>query len=352
MPQLIETPFISVCMPIYRRPTFLRQALESAISQTYANFEIIVHDDTEDDTLKVIVESYDSAKVRYFQNKPPLGIIPKLNDFLEKSKAEWIVILCDDDMLEPDFLKTLSKHIETNPSASLIRCRYRLMDHHGKELRLDRISPTRSTSFEFLRDLFLPESKTFKMNISGVLFPKLLLQSLGGFKDLYRGWHVDRLAWAELGARGETICDSAPLCNIRLHADSITSLAEPNYQKAIEADLEMQTIVTQLFDSTEKTAQAEQDLIHLKEARKNFRAYTERHLSKSMDKGMFSALGNHDQSAGSEVYKILKIRQNLRVPFFLSAFLYQILAPFPYRVRTWALTRICRYKIKKLQAVS
>lgn len=343
-----DAPFISICMPIYRRTAFIRQALESCLKQSYANFEIIVHDDTEDDSLKTIIDSYASEKVRYFRNIPPLGIVGKLNDFLEKSEAKWLVIVCDDDSLEPDYLKALSRHIKNHPSAPLIRCRYRLIDHAGKELRLDNSSPVRSDPFEFLRDLFLPEKKTFKTNISGVLFQRLLLKSLGGFKNLYRGWHVDRLAWAEIGSRGESICEPAPLCNVRLHADSITVFTEPYYKKAVASDLKMKEIIEQLFDELGKKAETSEECKNLKEAREGFRDYMNRHLSKSIDRGFVAALQDKDKDALKETGEIFKTMKALKVPFFRSAGLYRLLAPLPYPVRALTLTTLQRHKMKKL----
>lgn len=343
-----EQPFISICIPTYRRTAFIRQALESCLKQNYQNFEILVHDDTEDDSLKSIVQSYASEKVRYFQNIPPLGIVPKLNDFFEKSSAEWIVILCDDDYFEPDFLITLSRHIKNSPHATLIRSRYRLVDHQRKELRLDAASPFRLTSLEFLEKLFLPENKNFKMNITGILFQKTLLKSLGGFKNLYKGWHVDRLAWTELGARGESICDPTPLCNVRLHADSITAFMDPNYQNSINADLEMKKRVEEIFREIEKKSLGEDHRESLNQARQSFQKYTNRHLSKSLDRGLIAVLEKKGKNAVDETNEIFNTMRRLQVPLFRSAFIYRLLASFPYPVRSRAMALLQQYKIKKL----
>ncbi len=340
-------PFISIGIPTYRRTAFIRQALESCLRQSYENYEIIVNDDTENDSIQSIVESYHSEKLRYIHNQPPLGLIPKLNDFLEKAKAEWMLILCDDDSLEPDYLKVLSQHIVSYPHATLIRCRYQLINSEGKELRLDRSNPLRMGPFEFLRDIFLPEDQSFKMNISGILFQKSLLRTLGGFKDFHRGWHVDRLAWTELGARGESICEPRALCNVRLHAVSITAGVEPNYKSAVATDLGMKKIVEKLFEGIFAKAKTPEDQENLKKARQNFHAYINRHLSKSLDQGFIAALQNKEKNPAEEIGKISEYMKELGVPLFRSVILYRFLAPLPYFFRISLLTKLQRYKTKK-----
>ncbi len=340
-------PFISIGIPTYRRMEFIRQALESCLKQNYENYEILVNDDTEDDSIQSIVESYRSEKLRYIHNKSPLGLVSKLNDFLEKAKAEWMLILCDDDNLEPDYLKALSQHITAYPQATLIRCQYRLINGEGKQIRLDRANSFRMAPFEFLRDIFLPEDQSFKMNISGILFQKSLLKTLGGFKNLHRGWHVDRLAWAELGARGESICEPRALCNVRLHEVSITAGVEPNYKIAVAADLEMKKIVEKLFEGILAKAKTPEDQENLKKARQNFHAYINRHLSKSLDQGLIAALQNKEKNAVEEVAKISQYMKELGVPLFRSVIFYRFLAPFPYSFRISLLTRLQRYKTKK-----
>jgi glycosyltransferase involved in cell wall biosynthesis len=341
---------ITIGMPVHERMTYIKSALESCFKQTYTDYEIVMIDTSSHNQMRELVSSYGEAgkKIRYFHNAGRPSITSKLNQLVAESRGEWMLILCDDDYLEPDFLSTLSHHIQNYPSASLIRCRYRLIDHAGKELRLDRLSPFQSKPFEFLRDIFLPESQTFKMNISGILFPRDLLKSLGGFKELYRGWHVDRLAWAELGARGETLCDPAPLCNVRLHPGSLSAFTEPDYKSAVLSDMRVKEIGERLFAELSENAKSDDDWKTLKMARRNFHAYINRHLSKSLDHGFMAALINKESGTGREINEIFKTMKDLKVPLFQSAILYRLLVQFPHSLRTSLLTSLRKYKIKKL----
>ncbi len=343
-----KTPFISICIPTYRRTTYIRQSLESCLKQNYDDYEILVNDDTEDDSIKSIVSSFGSEKIRYFQNIPPIGMMPKFNAFLDLAAAEWMMILCDDDYLEPDFLETLSRHIKNYPRATLVRSRYRLIDGSGRELRLDNFYPFCTEASQLLKDIFLPENKApFKMNGSGILFQRERLKKLGGFQNFYRGWHNDRLAWAGLGAQGQSICEPTPLCNIRLHGGSLTAAIEPDYKTAVATDLRMKELSEQLLAGISCDARTGEENENLREARRNLYDYINRHLSKSLDHGFLTTLERENGHAPKAIDEIYQYMKELKVPVFRSVILYRILALFPRAIRIPILEKVRQCKIKK-----
>ncbi len=340
-------PLISICVPTYDRTKYLRGALESCLKQSYPNFEVIVHDDTADDRIQSIVESLSSEKIRYLHNHPPLGLVKKLNDFLDKAKAEWILILCDDDLLDPDYLKTLVPHIQKYPEATLVRSRYKLVDEKGKLIRLDRLNQFLMKPCELLSQIFLPENQSFKMNISGILFQKGLLKKLGGFKNLYRGWHVDRLAWAELSAGGMSICDPKPLCSVRLHSGAISGGTDPNFEEAIQTDLRLQTYVLKIIERVAPKTVSKDERKTLEKTKEALKNYTRRHLSRSMDQGFSSLLEQHKSHALRAIRPLFRIMKELKLPFFRSVYVYCLLAVMPYTIRMTFLRKFRNYKMEK-----
>ncbi len=343
-----QQPFISICIPIYRRTTYIRQAVESCLNQNYGHYEILVNDDTEDDSILSIVKSFGSDKIRYLHNSPPIGMMPKFNAFLDLAAAEWMLILCDDDYLEPDYLKVLSNHITNHPRATLLRSRYRLVDSDGKELRLDNAYPFCTEPSQFLKDIFLPEDKApFKMNGSGILFQKERLKKVGGFQYFHRGWHNDRLAWAELGAQGQSICDPVPLCNIRLHGGSLTAAIDPDYQASLDTDIRMKKLSEKLIETCEKNAATDEDRANLRAAKQNLHDYINRHLSKSLDHGFITTLESKRENIPKLIDDIYQQMKDLKVPFFRSVILYRALAFLPRAIRVPVLAKVRQWKVKK-----
>jgi glycosyltransferase involved in cell wall biosynthesis len=88
---------VSICIPAYKQPHLLKTAIESVIMQTYTNYEIIVSDDTPDDSVKQIVDQFKVDSIRYFKNEKPLGSPENWNNAIKQAKGDYIKILHHDD---------------------------------------------------------------------------------------------------------------------------------------------------------------------------------------------------------------------------------------------------------------
>jgi glycosyltransferase involved in cell wall biosynthesis len=62
----MESPFISIVIPVYNNPDLLKNTIESVIQQSYTNFEIIVVDDGSDVDLSPIIKGFDDNRIFYF----------------------------------------------------------------------------------------------------------------------------------------------------------------------------------------------------------------------------------------------------------------------------------------------
>ena len=344
----VTEPFISIGIPTHKRHDYTRLAIESAAGQDYANFEILINDESKDCQSKAIAEALRSDKVIYRHTPHLAGLPKKLNDFLETARGEWLAILCDDDLFEKDFLKTLSAHILKHPDAAVIRPRYKLIGLDNQLIRLDRYEKFLTTPFEFLSELFLPERHNFKMNISGILFRRSFLKQWGGFREYPKGWHIDRLALAQAGSLGSCLCAEKALCSIRLHPASITSGLEPDYEAAVETTLKMKTELEKVLDSMAPQAKNDEEKRLLALARERVISFTVRHLSRSIDHGLMAALYQNGKAVRPEIKKIFKKIDELGIPKFRSAYLYQGLACLPQNLRMPFLKLLRAYKLRRL----
>lgn len=337
----------TVGIPTYNRPRLFEAAFESCLRQTFPDFKVIVSDDSESGETRALAEKAASPKVQYFQHRPALGLIRKLNDFLVRAQTDWLVILCDDDLLHPEFLAAMAGHIRNHPDAKLFRSRYALIDAEGRTIRNDRPNAQVLSPFEFLNQIFLPEAESFKMNISGVVFPRKLLAEFGGFRNFHKGWHTDRLAWAQIGSRGPSICDERPLCSVRLHAGSITGTLEADYEPAIASTLQMKSACEQVLSELAAAAEAAGDSELVESAKRRLDAYTRRHLSRSIDHGLMSALLSKNGDSRLQTAQVRRRAQELGASLPGSARLYQLLSWLPQEARTPCLNWFRAYKQKK-----
>nr|WP_218165311.1 glycosyltransferase [Pseudomonas agarici] len=94
-------PLVSVVIPAFN-PRFFAAALSTALTQSYANLEVVVCDDSQGDEIEKLVLSLSeqTAKpVRYVRNPQRLGFVANLLACLEQAQGDYIKFLCDDDRL-------------------------------------------------------------------------------------------------------------------------------------------------------------------------------------------------------------------------------------------------------------
>ena len=102
----MNTPKISVIVPLYNAKKFVRTCIESILAQTFKDFELIVIDDQSTDGSLEIVQSYRDPRIKTFQNIKNLGDAGTRNAGLGISKGKYIYFMDDDDAILPQTLET------------------------------------------------------------------------------------------------------------------------------------------------------------------------------------------------------------------------------------------------------
>ena len=100
-------PRISVIIPAYNRANYLTEAINSVLSQTYRNFELIVVNDGSQDNTEEILKKY-TGKIKYFYQENN-GVSSARNKGIDNSKGEFLCFLDSDDLWEK---KKLEKQID------------------------------------------------------------------------------------------------------------------------------------------------------------------------------------------------------------------------------------------------
>lgn len=126
-----QTPLVSIITPTYNRPDYLKQALKSAISQTYQNIEIIVSDNCSPENPQAIVESFNDPRIRFSRNETNLGMLPNTIKAFKMARGKYVAALLDDDLWEEDFLAKLVPPLEANPNLVLAFCDHYVINADG-----------------------------------------------------------------------------------------------------------------------------------------------------------------------------------------------------------------------------
>src|SRR5665647_3130666 len=93
-----ESPIISICIPAYKRLEFLQRLFNSIAIQTYKNYEVIITDDSPDESVAAFIKDYSGIRnVHYYRNIKTLGTPENWNESIRKANGTWIKLMHDDD---------------------------------------------------------------------------------------------------------------------------------------------------------------------------------------------------------------------------------------------------------------
>ncbi len=155
----IQTPRLSIGLPVYNGEAFLAEALDGLLAQTYADFELVISDNASNDGTEAICRQRAARdpRVRYVRQEVNLGAMRNFNRVFELARGEYFKWAAHDDLHEPDFLKACVDVLDRNPDVVLAYPLARDIDAAGNTLKvvgmgLDADTPSASRRFaEFIR---------------------------------------------------------------------------------------------------------------------------------------------------------------------------------------------------------
>lgn len=132
----MHNPLVSIIMNCYNSDEYLQIAINSAINQSYTNWEIIFWDNQSTDKSAQIVKSFGDDRIKYFYAPVHTPLGEARNLAIEKANGEWVCILDCDDIWHEDKLKAsfeqLNKY-EHKDETSLLYSKTIYIDENGEE---------------------------------------------------------------------------------------------------------------------------------------------------------------------------------------------------------------------------
>lgn len=133
---LTENPEVTVLMSVYNGEMFLKEAIDSILSQTFRNFEFLIINDASSDGSRNIIASFPDRRIRLIDNPSNIGLTKSLNKGLDLARGKFIARQDADDISHPERLKCQVNFLEKNPSVVLLGTRVRFMHENGRCFKL------------------------------------------------------------------------------------------------------------------------------------------------------------------------------------------------------------------------
>lgn len=224
----------SVLIPTYK-PQYLRQAVESVVSQTYSDWELVVVDDCSPSDLHSIVSPflYDQ-RVHFYRNERNYGaenLVDNWNFCLGYCTGDYIINMGDDDCLLPCCLEEYRKLIERHPGLNVYHCRTEIINEQGQVTDLQEPRHEWESALSLVWHRWDYREKQY---IGDFCYNMKYLKSIGGYFRLPLAWYSDEIT-ATLAAEDKGIANTQVFCfQYRVNSHTITS-STTNAKVKIEA---------------------------------------------------------------------------------------------------------------------
>ena len=223
----------SILIPAFKA-TFLKKCINSILSQTYENYEILVVDDASPENIGEIVLSYTDLRIRYYRNEKNSGavdVVDNWNKCLELAKGDFIICMGDDDMLAPMALNDYVVLIERYPNVDLFHSRVKKIDENDGFIELTDVRP----EYESVLSLIWHRMAYRQQYIGDYLFRTSALRNVGGFFKLPYAWASDDISTYLVAKNNGVVHTNSPNFFYRCNRKTITMSGDADVKlKALE----------------------------------------------------------------------------------------------------------------------
>ena len=223
-----SSPQTTVAMPVFNGENYIRRALESALAQTYSDFELIIVDNASTDATPDICEEYAArdSRIRYLQNESNIGVNANFDRCVELAAGRYFCWLAHDDEMTPDYLSRCSRVLDDRADVVLVHSLVQIIDEQGAGISiydsgLDGADAGRAS------DRF--RALTHVRHTCTAMFGLHRLESLRRTRILSPNHHAaDRSMLAEISLIGKIVQIDEPLFHNREHANRYVRRVKPS----------------------------------------------------------------------------------------------------------------------------
>ncbi len=129
-----QLPRVSICLLTYKRAQLLPRTLDSLLTQSHRDFELIINDDNSPDTTEEVCREYArrDPRIRYFKNSENLRYAGNQNAAICRAATDYVGIVHDGDVYRADMVEKWALALTRHPTAALVFNAVEVLDFDGK----------------------------------------------------------------------------------------------------------------------------------------------------------------------------------------------------------------------------
>ncbi|MBD2296687.1 glycosyltransferase family 2 protein [Anabaena sphaerica FACHB-251] len=150
-------PKVSVCIPTYNRANLLPYAVNSVLSQTYTDFEIIICDDGSTDNTAEIVNQWDDPRIRYIRQPVNGGRSRNMRSGFEAACGSYFIKFDDDDAITCEFLEKTVAVLDAEKSVDFVCTNHWIINQNNERIESATLENSRKWGKDKLNKGVIPD---------------------------------------------------------------------------------------------------------------------------------------------------------------------------------------------------
>lgn len=225
MPKQLTRLKLSICIPAYNRPVWIRRALLSLLDtapEIQNQVEVIISDDSTipntQTSVNELLTTWKGAWT-YQANSPSLGMAANWNCCIHMASGEYVLILHDDDYLQPKAINRIVTTLCDHAEASALLFGVNVVDPNGKVIKRQASQFTQFLTQEEALQLVLTNSSFIRF--PGMVFRKTIFKEVGYFDETIGGI-ADIHLWVRICQEYGLLYVSDLIANYTVHSNALT----------------------------------------------------------------------------------------------------------------------------------
>lgn len=258
-----KNTLFTIAIPAFKSK-FLGEAIESCLSQTYSNFEVVIVDDASPEVLKSVVDGYHDDRIRFYRNEKNCGavdVVDNWNICLSYAKGDYIICMGDDDRLLPCCLEEYLKLMEKYPGHGVYHAWTEIIDEESVMFDLQQPRPEWESALSVAWNRWNGRNRQY---IGDFCYDVERLRKDGGFFKLPMAWGSDDIC-AVRAAVGGGIANTQRVCfqyRVNRYTISKTGANEVKFKATVRERQWYRDLIAEYERKVEQLDETERKYLH------------------------------------------------------------------------------------------